>query len=79
MPLASNQQDLIDQHLGDTEVISALIFGLCWNDSALASAAKSTSMRTRRLSRLLRVTISAGTRLDLKTPDTLHPIPLARL
>lgn len=40
MPLSSNQQNLIDKYLTDSEAISAIIFGLCWSDSNLASAAR---------------------------------------
>jgi hypothetical protein len=40
MPLSSDQQDLIKKHLTDMDAISAVILGLCWNDSALADAAR---------------------------------------
>ncbi|WP_371529001.1 hypothetical protein OG302_26200 [Streptomyces sp. NBC_01283] len=39
MPLSDVQKALIDQHLGDHEAISAVIMGLCWNESALANSA----------------------------------------
>lgn len=39
MPLTPDQKALVDKHRTDAEAISAVIFGLCWNDSALAQDA----------------------------------------
>lgn len=39
MSLTPDQQALIKKHLTDPEAISAIILGLCWNDSALAHGA----------------------------------------
>ncbi|MEU9337447.1 hypothetical protein AB0D49_30520 [Streptomyces sp. NPDC048290] len=39
MPLTTEHRQLIDSHLADAEAISAVIFGFCWSDSVLASAA----------------------------------------
>ncbi|MFE5819286.1 hypothetical protein ACFQ6S_38475 [Streptomyces sp. NPDC056479] len=40
MPLSIDLQTLVNKHLTDAEAISAVILGLCWNDSALAGAAR---------------------------------------
>lgn len=39
MPLSPEQTDLVNKHLTDTEAMSTIILGFCWNDSALADAA----------------------------------------
>jgi hypothetical protein len=40
MPLSPDQQDLVKRYLTDTDAISAVVLGLCWNESALAGAAR---------------------------------------
>lgn len=39
MPLSSDKQGLVKEHLTDAEAISAVFFGLCWSDSKLAHSA----------------------------------------
>ncbi|MFK4064890.1 hypothetical protein [Streptomyces sp. NPDC029674] len=39
MPLNDDHKSLVEQHLSDHEAISAVLMGLCWNESALAHSA----------------------------------------
>ncbi|WP_158685672.1 hypothetical protein [Streptomyces purpureus] len=44
MPLDLLHKQLIDQHIGDAEAVSAIIFGLCWPNNSELSAAANPSL-----------------------------------